>query len=89
MSNRFAAIFTTINAPYKTYVDEGRLVGCLLDIECAKKHSPQVGGFFGEVMLEEQVALARAHGISFEELKAIAFAFSEWSGAHFPPWMDD
>ncbi|WP_262690607.1 hypothetical protein [Kordiimonas aestuarii] len=84
MSDRFAAIFTTINAPYRLHMDEADLIRYLSGEEIPTYFIGQIWGFFGEVPVEEQLAFAECHGISARELKEKAQKFSIRSGAHFP-----
>lgn len=84
MSERFAAVFTTINAPYRRQINEAELVSCLLEDEIPEAFIGHIWGFFGEVPVEEQRAFARCHGISARELKEKAQKFSIRSGAYFP-----
>lgn len=84
MSERFAAVFTTINAPYRRQIDEAELVGCLLGDEIPDPFVGHVWGFFGEVPVEDQLAFAACHDISARALQEKAKQFSIRTGAHFP-----
>ena len=84
MNKRFAAILTTINAPYRRHISELELIRCLSGIEIPDRWVGQVWGFLGEVPVDDQIAFATYHGISAKKLQDAARRFSVRSGAHFP-----
>ena len=72
-----ATLLTTINAPYKSYVDAPTLAGYLKDGEITVG---QVNSFLTEVPVEKQLSFAKQFAIPKKTLMATAQAFHDWSG---------
>ncbi|MCO5066766.1 MAG: hypothetical protein M9924_20540 [Rhizobiaceae bacterium] len=65
-------------------LDDAALAHCLADLDLAKQHPGHVSSFFGEVSPALQVEFAVAHHIPVPDPKAVAAAFSAWSGESYP-----
>jgi hypothetical protein len=72
-----AAILTTVNAPFQTYLDANALACAISSGEIA---TGQVGSFFTETAVEAQKSFATAYGITVEALAQTATDFANWSG---------
>lgn len=71
------AVLTTVNAPYRTYLDAKGLVTSIVDGQVSVA---QVGSFFTEIAPETQRAFATQHGVSEAALVRTASAFQSYSG---------
>ncbi len=72
-----STLLTTVNAPYRTYMDGSALAAAL----CAGDvKSGQVNSFFMETSCEIQRAFAKLHGIPESVLVEAAESFANWSG---------
>lgn len=71
------AVLTTVNAPYRTYLDAEGLAVSIAD---GQVNIAQVGSFFTEVAPATQRAFAMQHGVSEAALVSAASAFQSYSG---------
>ena len=71
------ALLTTVNAPYLAYVDAQGLASSIVgkDVGLA-----QVGSFFTEIPVDQQLAFAEEHGVTHDALTQSAAAFQDYSG---------
>ena len=84
MGKHLASVLTTVNAPYSVQLDDAALAHCLTSLDLAKQHPGHVSAFLGEVPPTLQVEFAVMHDIPVPDLKALAAAFSAWSGESYP-----
>jgi len=75
-----ASVLSTVNAPYSKQLDGAGLAYCLSHIEAAKAFSGQVGSFFSEISVADQLGFAAEFGISSE---ALAAQFGDWAGESY------
>ncbi|GFO83209.1 MAG: hypothetical protein A49_28360 [Methyloceanibacter sp.] len=71
------ALLTTVNAPYRTYMDGSALAAA---ISIGDFTTGQVNSFFTEAKACDQLAFARHFGVSEDVLTKTASAFADWSG---------
>jgi len=74
---RQTLLLTTVNAPYRTYLDGDALA---LALSTGDIKQGQVNSFFTETTPEDRKAFAEHHGISEAVLAATAKSFARWSG---------
>ena len=71
------AVLTTVNAPYRTYLDAKGRAASIADRQV---DVAQVGSFLAEVAPAAQRAFATQHGVSEAALIEAASAFQSYSG---------
>ncbi len=71
------ALLTTVNAPYRSYMDGPALAAAL---ETGDVTKGQVNSFLTEIDVRAQKGFAKAYGISETALQKTATAYAEWSG---------
>ncbi len=87
MKKNFAALLTTVNAPYLEQVDGAILAACLSDINLAKSKPGHMSSFFGEVPAQSQKMFALHNGVPLIKLIAIAAEFADYSGEEYPLYI--
>lgn len=63
-------VSSTINVPFKKFLDESELAKILKSGQLSDKYCPHIQVFFSEVSVSEILRFARKHGISRKQLKA-------------------
>lgn len=71
------AVLTTVNAPYRTYLDAEGLAASIANGQISVA---QVGSFFTEIAPEVQRAFAIRYGVSEAALVRTASSFRKYSG---------
>ena len=74
---QISALITTVNVPFRTYMDEEGLATALA---VGKVESGQVDSFFTEIKVEAQQKFAKHYNVSEHALIASAKKLAEWSG---------
>lgn len=83
MKASIVSVLSTVNAPHSKQLDGAGLAYCLSHIEAAKAFSGQVGSFFSEIPVADQLSFAAEFGIRPEALKALATEFGDWAGESY------
>ena len=76
-NGQISALITTVNVPFRTYMDEEGLAAALT---AGAVKSGQVDSFFTEIKVEAQKEFAKHYNVSEDALIASAKKLAEWSG---------
>lgn len=74
---QISALITTVNVPFRTYMDEEGLAAALT---AGEVKSGQVDSFFTEIKVEAQKEFAKHYNVSENALIASAKKLAVWSG---------
>lgn len=74
------SVLTTVNAPFSEQLNDADLAACLLDPKAVAMKPGHLSAFFCEVKPEDQIAFAKLHNISKQQLIKSAKAFEKFSG---------
>ena len=76
-NGKISALITTVNVPFRTYMDEVGLAAALI---AGEVKTGQVESFYTEIKVEAQKEFAEHINVSEDALIASAKKLAEWSG---------